>query len=184
MKLKIVPCVLLCFIFSLSYLPSSAFAASALEIKANANVALEELKGKVLDVDTVLKDAKGILVFPGVWKAGFGLGGEYGEGALLVNGQVADYYSIAGASLGFQLGIQKKKLVILFMNDNILSDFRHSDGWEFGVNAAAALVTVGLDGRINSYTTNEPILVFVVSQKGLMYNLTLEGYKLTRIKKD
>ena len=45
-----------------------------------------------------------MLVFPNVLKAGVGVGGEYGEGALLVGGKTGAYYNIAAASIGFQLG--------------------------------------------------------------------------------
>ena len=85
-----------------------------------------------------------MLVFPAVFKAGIGLGGEYGEGALRVKGKTVDYYSTAAASLGLQLGAQKKAIIILFMQKEALEKFQNSSGWKAGVDASVALVTVGL----------------------------------------
>jgi len=126
--------------------------------------------------------ASGVLVFPSVVKAGIGIGGEYGEGALLVKGKTAAYYNVASASIGFQLGAQARTQIILFMNDKVLKEFRNSQGWEAGVDGSVAIATLGAGGEISSETAKEPIIGFIFSNKGLMYNLSLEGSKITRIK--
>ena len=118
---------------------------------------------------------------PKVIKAGFGVGGEYGEGALLVKGETVEYYSTAAASIGFQLGAQQKSQVILFMNDDVLKNFRDSDGWEAGVDGSVAVAELGAGGELSSNTAQEPIIGFIFSNKGLMYNLTLEGSKMTKL---
>jgi len=118
-----------------------------------------------------------------VIKAGIGLGGEYGEGALRVKGKTVDYYNTAAGSLGFQLGAQKKSIVILFMTDEALTRFQTSSGWKAGVDASVAVVTVGAGGAVDTAKYNQPVLAFIIGQKGLMYNLTLEGAKMTKIKK-
>ena len=123
-----------------------------------------------------------MLVFPKVYKAGIGIGGEYGEGALLMGRKTVDYYNIAAASIGFQLGAQMKTQFVLFMNQDVLNKFRNSDGWEAGVDGSVALATLGAGGEIDTKTINEPIIGFIFSNKGLMYNLTLEGSKITKIK--
>jgi lipid-binding SYLF domain-containing protein len=124
-----------------------------------------------------------MLVFPEVVKAGIGIGGEYGEGALIVNGKTVDYYSTAAASIGFQLGAQIKSQIILFMNPKVLYQFRKSDGWKAGVDGSVALATLGAGGEISSDTIKEPIIGFIFSNKGLMYNLTFEGAKVTRLER-
>jgi lipid-binding SYLF domain-containing protein len=131
----------------------------------------------------LVQDAKGVLVFPAVYKAGFGVGGEYGEGALRINGQTVDYYSTAAASLGFQLGAQKKSILLLFMQDEVLKQLRQSSNWKAGAGASITLVNVGADGSIDTQKLNEPIIAFVIGQKGLMYNLSLEGSKFTKLNK-
>lgn len=158
-------------------------AASAAVLGMQVKETMDKLKMEVRGADELLARSKGILVFPGIWKAGFGFGGQYGEGALLINGTPVDYYSIAGASFGFQMGVQKQSVIMVFLDETVLNEFRSSDGWEFGVDGSVAIIKVGVDGSIDSITTNEPVMAFVIGQKGLMYNVTLEGYKLTKIKK-
>ena len=125
--------------------------------------------------------AEGILVFPSVIKAGFGFGGEYGEGALRIKGKTVDYYSTAAGSFGFQIGVQSKTVILMFMSKQALKNFRDSKGWEVGVDASVAMVEVGAGGSIDTTNLKQPILGFVVGQKGLMVNLTLEGSKMSKL---
>ena len=124
-----------------------------------------------------------ILVFPDVIKIGFGIGGEYGEGSLLIGGKPEAYYATAAGSFGFQLGAQFKAQLILFMTDAALQRFRDSNGWEAGVDGSVAIATLGVGGRLDTKTMQQPIVGFVFSNRGLMYNLTLEGSKITRIER-
>ena len=160
-----------------------AFAASAGAIDADVKSTLEHFYDEVKEGKKLVKDAKGVLVFPVVLKAGIGIGGEYGEGALQIHDKTVDYYSTAAASIGLQLGAQKKSIVVLFMQDDALKKFRDSSGWKAGVDASIAVVTVGAGGEMDTAKLKEPILGFIIGQKGLMYNLTLEGAKFTKIKK-
>jgi len=162
------------------FVANEAMAVSAESIDVGVEKSLDMLEG-IGGGKQVLKKAAGVLVFPAVFKAGFGIGGEYGEGALVINGKTVDYYSTAAASIGFQLGAQKKTIIIAFMDKNALNDFRSSAGWKVGADASVTVVTVGADGSIDTSKTNKPIVAFVFDQKGLMYNLTLEGAKITKL---
>jgi len=150
-------------------------------IDVAVDVTLEQFKKDIKGGDEFLKSAKGVLVFPSVFKAGVGIGGEYGEGALRIGGKTVDYYSTAAASIGFQLGIQSKRIIIVFMQDDALKKFRESKGWEAGVDGSVALVELGAGGTIDTTTIKDPIIGFVFGNKGLMFNLTLEGSKYTKI---
>jgi lipid-binding SYLF domain-containing protein len=161
----------------------TAEAASAKKISRNVEDALDNFKTDVIGSNEVLNKAKGILVFPRVYQGGIVVGGKYGEGALLVDGKIVDYYNIIAGSYGFQLGAQRKSIIMAFMTDEALSKFRNSSGWTVGADASVALVVVGAEGRIDAATLNKPVLAFVVDQKGLMYNLSLEGAKISKIKK-
>ena len=123
-----------------------------------------------------------VLVFPSVVKAGMGIGGEYGEGALLTRGRTLEYYNTISASIGFQLGAQARSVIIVFMTPEALAGFRRVDGWKVGVDGSVALVTVGAGGSIDTNRIASPIIGFIFDGKGLMYNLTLEGSKLSRIR--
>ncbi len=170
----------LCFVMTAG---TAAWAASAASIDADANVTLERFYKEVSSGKELVKSAKGVLIFPSVLKAGIGLGGEYGEGALKIKGKTVDYYSTAAASIGFQFGAQKKSIVVIFMQREALNKFRASSGWKAGVDASIAVVTVGAGGAMDTSKLKEPILGFILDQKGLMYNLTLEGAKFTKISK-
>jgi lipid-binding SYLF domain-containing protein len=160
---------------------SVAFAKSAVEIDTSVDVALEQFNKDIKGGTEFLKSAKGVLVLPSVVKAGVGVGGEYGEGALRIDGKTVDYYSTAAASIGFQLGVQSKRIIIVFMQDDALKKFRENKGWEAGVDGSVALIEVGTGGTIDSTTIKDPIIGFVFGNKGLMFNLTLEGSKYTKI---
>ena len=130
-----------------------------------------------------MRTAKGVLVFPKVYKAGIGIGGEYGEGALRIGGKTVDYYNTVAASIGFQLGAQAKTIILVFMERDALKKFRASEGWEVGVDGSVAIIDIGAGGTIDSTSIKDPIVGFVLSQKGLMFNLTLEGSKFTKLEK-
>ena len=164
-----------------SIAPARAESKTEIDIKVKA--ALAQFKSKVIGGDEFLKKAKGVLVFPEVLKAGFGVGGEYGEGALLIGGKTVGYYSTASASIGFQFGAQVKTVMLVFLDGSALNKFRHSDGWKVGVDGSVALVTLGAGKDINSMNVNDPIVGFIFNNKGLMYNLTLEGSKITKLDK-
>jgi lipid-binding SYLF domain-containing protein len=161
--------------------PDVSHAASAEEIEIGVNGTLKRFRQEITGGAEFLSKATGVLVFPNVLKAGFGIGGEYGEGALRINGKTEAYYNTAAASIGLQLGAQSKSIVIVFLTQKAINDFRTSDGWKAGVDGSVALVEWGVGEDINTIDIKDPIVGFVFSNKGLMYNLTLEGAKFTRI---
>jgi len=158
-----------------------ASAKSAKEIDIGVDVALEQFEKDVKGGKEFLASSKGVLVFPSVLKAGIGIGGEYGEGALRIGGKTVEYYSTAAASIGFQLGAQSKRIILVFMQEDALKKFRESSGWEAGVDGSVALVELGTGGTIDTTNIKDPIVGFVFGNKGLMYNLTLEGSKYTKV---
>ena len=162
---------------------SLANAASKQEIDAEVKQALADFRKHTSAGAELSKQASGILVFPNVIKAGIGIGGEFGEGALIVKGKTVAYYNIAAASIGLQLGAQARSQIVLFMNDKVLADFRKSEGWKAGVDGSVALATLGAAGAIDTETAKQPIIGFIFSNKGLMYNLTFEGSKITKVSK-
>jgi lipid-binding SYLF domain-containing protein len=169
--------------FLLAILSNLAQGASVSVIDAKVNDAMERFYSEVGGAKELATKSHGILVFPSVIKAGFGVGGEYGEGALRIKNNTVDYYSTAAASIGFQLGAQAKTVIILFMAKDVLSEFRNSEGWKVGVDGSVALVKIGAGGSLDTTNIHAPIVGVIFGNKGLMYNLTLEGSKMTKIKK-
>ncbi len=161
-----------------------AHAASKEKIEQRTNEALAQFRADIGGADAVLAKAKGVLVFPLIRKAGFGIGAERGEGALRIGGKTAAYYSTTAGSLGLQIGVQSRRQIIVFLDEGALNKFRSSDGWEIGVDASVAVISVGAGGAIDTTQLNQPVVAFVFDNKGLMYNLSLEGSKISRIHRD
>lgn len=168
------------FIFGI-LLPNYSSAATAKEIDAAVKETMKRFKKDVPGAEEYLKIAKGILVIPKVFKAGFIIGGEYGEGALLIGKKTVDYYSLASASFGLQLGAQKKDIVLIFVQETALKKFQDSTGFKVGVDGSVAITDVGDGASIDTATIQDPIIGFILGQKGLMANLTLEGSKITKL---
>lgn len=156
-------------------------AASASEINADASATMQKLYNRVRGGYDLAQRAAGILVFPSVVKAGVGVGGEYGEGVLLIGNRPAAYYNTISASIGFQFGAQARSVVIMFMTPESLDSFRRKQGWKVGVDGSVAIVTLGVGGAVDTNTIRKPVIGFILDNKGLMYNLTLEGSKISRI---
>ncbi|MDX2202021.1 MAG: YSC84-related protein [Hyphomicrobiaceae bacterium] len=160
---------------------SPAHAATGPEIDADVNATLSRFYYQVNGAHDLVRRAAGTLVFPSIVKAGFGIGGEYGEGALRVRGRTAGYFNSVSASVGFQLGVQARSVIIVFMTEDALASFRSKHGWKVGVDGSVALVTIGAGGSLDSNQIRQPVVGFILDNKGLMYNLTLEGSKISRI---
>jgi len=173
----------LTFIFAL--LPATiSYAKTANEINAEVNVALELFPQHVKGGQEFLQGAKGVLVIPNIVKAGLGVGGQYGEGALRIGGKTVEYYSIAAGSVGFQIGAQKMNLILVFMQDEALKKFRTSSGWKAGVDGTVAFIEVGKEksfDTVNIKDPKDPIVAFFFSHKGLMAAATIEGTKFTKL---
>ena len=142
---------------------------------------MERLYKEVKGSRELVRKANGVLVFPRVLAAGLVVGGEYGRGVLRTGGQTADYYSMTSVSVGFQAGAQSKAVVMLFMTREALDKFRNSKGWTAGVDGSVALLKVGANGEIDTTTATGPVQALVLTNAGLMANLSLEGTKVTKL---
>jgi lipid-binding SYLF domain-containing protein len=156
-------------------------AGSAGEINAGVRATLDQMYRQIPGTSALAGRAAGILVFPTIVKAGIGIGGEYGEGAMRIGGKTVAYYNTIAASVGLQFGAQARSVVIMFMTPDALAGFRRIDGWKVGVDGSIAIITVGAGGSIDTNRIASPVIGFIFDNKGLMYNLTLEGSKISRI---
>ena len=165
-------------------LPSMpVFAESAEVIDARVVDAIASFKEEVNGANVFLDQAAGYLVFPRVIKIGFGIGAETGEGALRIKGRNVDYYRTSAGSFGLQIGAQAKSILIAFMTPGALDKFRNSSGWKVGVDGSVALIDLGAGKTIDTHNVKDPVVGFIYGSKGLMYNLTLEGTKITKLRK-
>jgi len=164
-------------------LSTTAHAASKLELDNRVQATLERLYSQRSEARALGEKAVAVLVFPQMIKAGVGVGGEVGEGAMLVNGQPTGYYRNTSLSTGFQFGVQARLEVIMFMTDSAYQDFVGHDGWEASVDGSIAIVEFDVGKEFDTNSIREPIIGFVFGNKGLMYNLSLEGSKYWKVKK-
>ena len=151
------------------------------ELNAAATGALDQLYRQEPGSRAVVQQAKGVLIFPKVVKAGLIVGGEYGEGVLRVGGNTVDYYSATAGSLGLTAGAEQKSVFILFMTDDALNKFRQSSGWTAGADASVALVNVGAAGSASTQTAQRPVIGYVLTQGGLMVDASLNGTKISKL---
>jgi lipid-binding SYLF domain-containing protein len=159
--------------------PARAADAAALEKRTDR--ALNVLHGSVRGSRELAQRAKGMLIMTEITKAGFLVGGAYGEGALRVNGATVGYFSLAAASFGFQAGVQQTSQALFFMTTDALERFRRADGWELGAGAEVTVPTDGLNLELNTTITNRPVIAMTFGQEGFMAGVSFEGAKYSQI---
>jgi len=164
---------------ALAAVPSMA--AGAAEIAGDAQAGLKQLYAAVPGAKAVGAKAVAILVFPKVTKAGLGIGGQYGDGALLVNGKATAYYNTAGASYGMQAGAQTFGYAMFFMNQGALKQLDADSGFEVGVGPSVVLMDEGMAKTMTTKTMDDDVYAFIFGQKGLMAGLGVQGNKITKI---
>src|SRR5580700_9961148 len=158
-----------------------SFGATSAEIDQRVHAAMHQFYQLNPQHKDLVGRAKGVLVFPRITKGGVGVGGEFGEGALQVNGKTVGYYSVGAASVGLTLGLARHSEIIMFMTQESLDKFTSSAGWSIGADAGVTVVSGGANGSYDTQTQQKPILAFVFGEKGLIGDLSLEGSKISKI---
>ncbi|GAU05047.1 YSC84-related protein [Burkholderia stabilis] len=160
---------------------ASTSASKRQSIDASVNATLSRLYSTVPGSRELVAKSRGVLVFPNVLQAGFIVGGQSGNGALRVGGSTVGYYNTSSLSVGLQAGAQSKAIVFLFMTQDALDSFRKSDGWAAGADASVAVVKVGANGAVDTNTATAPVEVLVLTNAGLMGDLSVNGTKVTKL---
>jgi len=166
------------------FVQGTAQAGTSAEIDKKVVAALENLYAGNPVARELAKTAKGILVFPDVVKAGLVVGGQYGEGALLVNGKTTGYYNTVAASYGLQAGAQGFGYAMFLMNDEAMKYLGKSEGWEVGVGPTVVVMDEGMAKTMTTTTAKDDIYAFIFDQKGLMAGLGIQGSKISKINPD
>jgi lipid-binding SYLF domain-containing protein len=158
-----------------------SYGATAKEIDASADAAMDRFYKLVKDGKEVVRKSKGILVLPNVKKGALIIGAEYGQGAMRIGGKTVEYYSMGSGSFGLQIGGQSKDVIIAFMTSEALKKFRESKGWEAGVDGGITLIKHGESGTAITAMANKPVVAFVLDVKGLMVDVSLKGAKFNKL---
>jgi lipid-binding SYLF domain-containing protein len=156
-------------------------AADRQKLDRSAAEALKNLTASDPAAQLLARQAKAVLVFPNIVKAGFLFGGQMGDGVLMQNGRPVGYYNSVAASYGLQAGVQVFGYALFFMNDAALAYLGQSDGWELGVGPSVAVVDKGMGKSLTSTTLTHDVYAFIFDQKGLMAGLGIQGSKITKL---
>lgn len=160
---------------------SQAGAATAEDLDRDSRQALQTLYKAEPVAETLSHNAKAILVFPNVIKAGLVFGGSYGEGELIKGSKVVDYYNSVSGSWGLQIGAQSYGYAVFLMTEKAVSYLEKSKGWEIGTGPTVVVVNEGIAKNLSSSTLKNDAYAFIFSQQGLMAGVTIEGTKISRI---
>ncbi len=171
----------------LALLCPAALADTVEYINSHSEVALKTLRQHTQDADAILRDAAGVLVFPDIFKLGFGVGGQYGEGVLLVKGEPVAYYTTAGKDFGLAEGHKFKSEVIVFRTPEALADFQNRRGFKIGQDGQVALGKLASDRSLwfgaqdAARGGQDEVVGFILSDQGLVADLTMDGSRITRM---
>jgi lipid-binding SYLF domain-containing protein len=171
----------LAMIATLVGLIGTALAADTAAIDKQVSATLDQYYALSSNHRGLAQGAAGVLVFPSITKAGVGVGGEHGDGALQENGKTVGYYSISGASIGLTLGVSHHSEVILFNTQQALDKFVKGGDWAIGADTSVAVMKKGAGGNYDTQSLSKPVLVFVFAEKGLMGDASLGGSKISKI---
>ncbi|WP_338919504.1 lipid-binding SYLF domain-containing protein [Pseudomonas silesiensis] len=162
---------------------NTAGAATAEDLDADSRQALQSLYKATPFAETISKNAKAILIFPKIIKAGLVFGGSYGEGTLMKGNKVEAYYNSVTGSWGLQAGAQSYGYALFLMTDKAVNYVRESKGWEIGVGPTVVVVDEGVAKNLSSSTLKDDAYAFIFDQQGLMAGVSIEGTKISLIKR-
>jgi lipid-binding SYLF domain-containing protein len=163
-------------------LAAPANAATADDLNRDANQALQMLFRTNPIAHDISGKARAVLVFPNIIKAGLVFGGSYGEG-ILKEGSKVDYYNSVSGSWGLQAGAQSYGYVVFLMSNKAVDYVHKSDGWELGVGPTVVVVNEGVAKNLSTSTLKDDAYAFIFDQQGLMAGVSIEGTKISRIKR-
>ena len=164
-------------------LATTARAATAEDLDKDAAQALQSLYKSNATAESISKKAKAILIFPKIIKAGLVFGGSYGEGVLMKGAAQSGYYNSVSASWGWQAGAESYGYVVFLMSAKAVKYLETSKGWEFGVGPTVVVVNEGAAKNLSTSTLKDDAYAFIFDQQGLMASLSIEGTKISRIKR-
>jgi lipid-binding SYLF domain-containing protein len=168
-------------LFMAGAMAGSAVAANQAAVDEGVNATLDRFYAQSPEHRELVRKAAAVLVFPRITKAGVGVAGERGQGALLVDGSIVGHYQVTGASLGATVGAARSSEVILFMTREARDRFEASKGWTIGADADVAIAKAGAGADATSETMRHAVVAFVFDEHGLIADVSLQGTKITRL---
>ena len=151
-----------------------------------ATLTLQEMMGpadNTGDARALLRNAKAVLICPRIFRAGFILGGEFGDCVLAARDGGGSwsspaFYNLVGGSVGFQAGLQDAQVVSLIMTQKGLNAILDSQ-FKFGAEAGLAFATVGRSIQGATTAAVGADIVTIGKNRGLFAGITLDGAVLS-----
>lgn len=175
--------VKLFMVLSLLFL-AGAFASEKEILEAEANLAVKKFNDRVEGGEDFLGKVKGYLVFPSVMRGGLIFGGEFGRGVLIVNNQTEGYFNMVSGSVGLQIGVQKRAILIAFVSQRALDSFLSTNGFTVGVDGSLNFANWGTSRDLSTAMFGRDVIVFAFDETGVMGGVSVDGSKITRINFD
>lgn len=144
-----------------------------LEQKAQNSV--KKIKNLNPKLNKFFNNAYAYAIYPTVGKAGFGIGGAYGEGVVYAKNKVVGYSKLTQLSIGFQFGGQAYSEILFFKDKSDLELFKKGN-FELSAQASAVAITAGASVDLDY---NNGVAIFTMAKGGLMYEASVGGQKFT-----
>ena len=150
-------------------------------LDAKAQAALQRLLASTPKAKELHSQAKGVLVFPDIAKAGLIVGAEGGKGVMFgPDGRVTGYYKAQAMSVGLQAGAQSFSQAMFFMTDSAITALTSGAGWSVGTGPSVVVVDAGMAGSLTTTTMKSDVYAFIFGQEGLMAGISLEGQQISK----
>ena len=154
----------------------------AVKLDADGKATLATFEAQTKGADTVLANAKGVLVCPSITKGGFLVGVESGECVLTKGSATPLYYGTSALKGGFIAGLEKHSMILVLNTDEALAKFTSgSREWEMGVDASLAVAKLGAGATIDTTNLKKAIVVFVFGEKGLIGDVSFQGSRFKKL---
>ncbi len=162
--------------------PSGSTPTGDPEMDAKGRAALQQLFDSTPKAKDLQYQAKAVLVFPDIVKAGLLVGAQGGSGVLFASdGTVLGYYRARALSYGLQAGAQSFSEAMFFMTDAAVSDLSDGDGISVGVGPSVVVMDAGMARSMTTTTLKSDVYAFVFGQQGLMAGLGLQGQRIKKL---
>lgn len=155
--------------------------ASQQALDTDSRQALSQLTRENPTANAISNQARSVLIFPNIVKAGLGVGGAYGEGELRRNNVAIQRYRSVTGSWGLQAGAQSYGYAVFLMTPEAEQALETSDGWEIGVGPTVVVVDEGIARNLSTTTLPDDAYAFIFGQQGLMAGISLEGTKISKM---
>jgi len=152
------------------------------DLEAKARAALRQLYSTAPNAKLLQAQAKAVLVFPEILKAGLIVGAEEGNGVMFgADGKVMGYYNATSVSYGLQAGAQSFQEAMFLTTDSAIKYLQTSGGWSIGAGPSVVVVDSGTARSLTSTTLQSDVYAFIYGQQGLMAGVGIQGQKISKL---